>query len=73
MCSSDLKELRITGSIGSPGVWPETLRFLAHSGIDLSTIVTDRYPASDAVAALERAHHPDAATIKAHIEFAGVL
>ena len=34
------KELRITGSIGSPGVWPETLRFLANSGIDLSPIVT---------------------------------
>ena len=26
------KELRITGSIGSPGVWPETLRFLAGVG-----------------------------------------
>ena len=27
------KELRLTGSIGSPGVWPETLRFLAGIGI----------------------------------------
>ena len=37
------KELRITGSIGSPGVWPETLRFLANSGIDLTPLVTQRF------------------------------
>ena len=34
------KELTITGSIGSPGVWPETLRFMAQTGIDLSSLVT---------------------------------
>lgn len=67
------KELRITGSIGSPGVWPETLRFLAHSGIDLSTIVTERFGVDTATAALETAHHPTPATIKAHIEFDATL
>jgi len=66
------KELKITGSVGSPGVWPETLRFLAHTGIDLSPLVTQRFGAEDALDALEAAHHP-ATTIKAHIEFDAVL
>jgi L-iditol 2-dehydrogenase len=66
------KELRITGSIGSPGVWPETLRFLANSGIDLTAVVTQRYPIDSAVEALEAAHHPES-TIKAHIELMGAL
>jgi L-iditol 2-dehydrogenase len=63
------KELRITGTIGSPGVWPQTLRFLAGSGIDLSPLVTQRFGVDDAVAALETAHHPSPTTIKAHVEF----
>src|SRR3954447_21974421 len=67
------KELRITGSIGSPGVWPETLRFLEGSGIDLSPLVTQRFATDDAVAALETAHHPSPTTIKAHIEFGATL
>ncbi|MDX1891220.1 zinc-dependent alcohol dehydrogenase [Mycolicibacterium sp. 050158] len=66
------KELRITGSIGSPGVWPETLRFLANSGIDLTGIVTQRFGIDDAVAALEAAQHPES-TIKAHIELSAQL
>jgi L-iditol 2-dehydrogenase len=67
------KELRITGSIGSPGVWPETLRFLANSGIDLSSIVTEHFDVDHAVEALETAHHPTPSSIKAHIEFTGSL
>jgi len=66
------KELKITGSVGSPGVWPDTLRFLAHTGIDLSPLVTQRFGVDDALGALEAAHHP-ATTIKAHIEFDAVL
>lgn len=66
------KELRITGSIGSPGVWPETLRFLARSGIDLSTVVTQRYGVEQAPEALEAARRPRG-TIKAHIELTGTL
>ena len=27
------KELQVRGIIGSPGVWPQTLRFLARSGV----------------------------------------
>jgi L-iditol 2-dehydrogenase len=63
------KELRITGTIGSPGIWPETLRFLAGSGIDLTPLVTQRFPVEEAVAALDTAHHPGPGTVKAHIEF----
>ncbi len=66
------KELRITGSIGSPGVWPETLRFLANSGIDLSALVTQRFDIDAALDALDAAHHPES-TIKAHIELAAQL
>jgi L-iditol 2-dehydrogenase len=67
------KELRITGSIGSPGVWPETLRFLANSGIDLSSLVTEHFGVDRAVDALDTAHHPSPSTIKAHIELDATL
>jgi L-iditol 2-dehydrogenase len=67
------KELRITGSIGSPGVWPETLRFLARSTVDLTPLVTHRFGLDRATEALDTAHHPDAATIKAHIELDATL
>jgi len=66
------KELKITGSIGSPGVWPDTLRFLANSGIDMTPIVTQRFDAAHALDALEAAHHP-ATTVKAHIELTATL
>jgi L-iditol 2-dehydrogenase len=67
------KELRMSGSIGSPGVWPETLRFLARSTVDLTSLVTHRFGVDRATEALETAHHPDASTIKAHIEFDATL
>jgi len=66
------KELRITGSIGSPGVWPDTLRFLAHSGIDMTPVVTQHFAVADALDALDAAHHPET-TIKAHIELTATL
>jgi L-iditol 2-dehydrogenase len=66
------KELRITGSIGSPGVWPDTLRFLAHSGIDMTPLVTQRFDVDHALDALEAAHHPEA-TVKAHLELTAPL
>ncbi len=65
------KELQIRGVIGSPGVWPATIRFLARTGIDLSPLVTDRYSLIDAVDAIDDAHHPRPTTIKAHIEIPG--
>jgi L-iditol 2-dehydrogenase len=66
------RALRITGTIGSPGVWPDTLRFLAHSGIDLTPLVTQRFDVEHAVGAVEAAHHPQT-TIKAHIELTATL
>jgi L-iditol 2-dehydrogenase len=66
------KELKITGSIGSPGVWPDTLRFLANSGIDMTPVVTQRFDADHALDALEAAHHPES-TVKAHIELRATL
>jgi L-iditol 2-dehydrogenase len=66
------KELTITGSIGSPGVWPETLRFMAQTGIDLSSLVTQRFTIDDATEALAAAQRP-AETIKAHIELTATI
>jgi len=66
------KELTITGSIGSPGVWPDTLRFMAQTGIDLTSLVTQRFEVDAAIQAVEAARNP-AHTIKAHIEFSASL
>ena len=49
------KELQLRGIIGSPGVWPQTLRFLSRSGVDLSPLVTATFPlarADEAIAAV---------------------
>ncbi|WP_308492724.1 zinc-dependent alcohol dehydrogenase [Microbacterium terrisoli] len=67
------KELRISGSIGSPGVWPQTLRFLAGSGIDMTPLVTQQFEVDDALRAIETAHRPGPGDVKSHIRFtAGV-
>ena len=66
------KELKITGSIGSPGVWPDTLRFLANSGIDMTPLVTQHFDVEHALDALDAAHHPQT-TIKAHVELSATL
>ncbi len=60
------KELQIRGSIGSPGVWPQTIRFMARSGIDLSAIVTSTYALADADKALETVLQ-DKTQIKVHM------
>lgn len=61
------KQLQVRGTIGSPGVWPQTLRFLARTGLDLSPMVTRRFPlpkATDAYAAARQTSE----NIKVHIE-----
>ncbi len=45
------KALQIRGSIGSPGVWPQTLRFLARNRIDLTPMITATFPLDDALSA----------------------
>lgn len=62
------KELDIRGAIGSPGVWPATLRFIARSGLDLGGLVTREIAADDAMTALDEAQKP-AENIKVHITF----
>jgi L-iditol 2-dehydrogenase len=49
------KSLTARGIIGSPNVWPATLRFLAQTGIDLSPVVTARFPLEQATDALDAA------------------
>ena len=60
------KELTITGTIGSPDVWPQTIRFMSAAGIDLSPMVSTTFDLADAVDALaaaeDRDHH-----VKVHI------
>jgi threonine dehydrogenase-like Zn-dependent dehydrogenase len=60
------KALQIRGSIGSPGVWPQTLKFLARNEIDLTPMITATFALDDALKAYEAAK--DTATnVKVHI------
>jgi L-iditol 2-dehydrogenase len=60
------KELQARGIIGSPGVWPQTLRFLSRGGVDLSPLVTASYPLAQADQAVQ-AVLTDRAQVKVHI------
>jgi L-iditol 2-dehydrogenase len=61
------KALRIRGIIGSAGLWPRAIRFLAQGVIDPGMIVTAEFPLADALSALDAArdtaHH-----VKVHIQ-----
>jgi L-iditol 2-dehydrogenase len=63
------KELRIRGIIGSAGLWPATIRFLASGVVDPSVIVTARFPLASALDALAAAQDT-ANNVKVHIETA---
>ena len=60
------KELTMTGTIGSPDVWPQTIRFMSAAGIDLSPMVSTTFDLSDSVAALDAAKDRDR-HVKVHI------
>jgi L-iditol 2-dehydrogenase len=47
------KELQLRGIIGSPGVWPRTLQFLARTKLDLTPLVTASFPLAAADQAIE--------------------
>ena len=49
------KALQVRGIIGSAGLWPRTIRFMATSGIDPTALLTATFPLDDAPAALEAA------------------
>lgn len=66
------KALTVRGSIGSPGVWPQTLKFLARTGIDLSPMITATFPLAAAPAAYEAAADT-AHQIKVHLTSDGEL
>jgi L-iditol 2-dehydrogenase len=61
------KQLQIRGTIGSPGVWQDTLRFLARSGLDLTPMITNRFPLERAPEAYAAARRTDR-NVKVHIE-----
>jgi len=63
------RSLRIQGIVGSAGIWPQAIRFLASGVVDPTPVVTARYPLSAAPAALEAASL-GSGNIKVHIEAA---
>jgi 2-desacetyl-2-hydroxyethyl bacteriochlorophyllide A dehydrogenase len=60
------KALRIRGLIGSVGLWPRTIRFLASGVVDPTTIVTATFPLPAALEALDAARDT-ARNIKVHL------
>src|SRR4051794_16179641 len=61
------KALTVRGIIGSAGLWPQTIRFLASGAVDPTAIVTARFPLGDALAALDAARDT-ASNVKVHIQ-----
>ena len=61
------KALQVRGIIGSAGLWPRTIRFMATSGIDPTPLLTATFPLHDAPAALEAARDT-ARNVKVQIE-----
>jgi 2-desacetyl-2-hydroxyethyl bacteriochlorophyllide A dehydrogenase len=49
------KALQVRGIIGSAGLWPRTIRFMATSGIDPAPLLTATFPLAEATAALDAA------------------
>ncbi len=49
------KALRVRGIIGSAGLWPRTIRFMATSGVDPTPLLTATFPLAEGTAALEAA------------------
>jgi L-iditol 2-dehydrogenase len=66
------KELQIRGIIGSPGVWPQTLRFLSRAKVDLSPLVTKSFPLTDAADAVSAVLH-DRTQVKVHVTSGATL
>jgi threonine dehydrogenase-like Zn-dependent dehydrogenase len=56
-----IKNLSVRGCIGSPGVWPDAIRFLERTGIDLSPIQTHHFRLDDALEAFELGKRADKA------------
>jgi 2-desacetyl-2-hydroxyethyl bacteriochlorophyllide A dehydrogenase len=61
------KALRMRGMIGSAGVWPQTIRFLASGVVDVAKVVTAAFPLTSALDALAAARDTRS-NIKVHIQ-----
>jgi L-iditol 2-dehydrogenase len=61
------KALQVRGIIGSAGLWPRTIRFMAASGIDPSPLLTATFPLADGTGALDAARDTSA-NVKVQIE-----
>ncbi len=61
------KALQVRGIIGSAGLWPRTIRFMAASGLDPAPLLTATYPLADATSALDAARDTSR-NIKVQIE-----
>ena len=66
------KELQLRGIIGSPGVWPQTLRFLSRSGIDLAPLVTTSFDLGQADQAIATVL-ADKSQVKVHVTSTATL
>jgi threonine dehydrogenase-like Zn-dependent dehydrogenase len=49
------KALQVRGIIGSAGLWPRTIRFMATSGLDPTPLLTATFPLGEGPAALDAA------------------
>jgi L-iditol 2-dehydrogenase len=49
------KALQVRGIIGSAGLWPRTIRFMAASGVDPTPLLTATFPLAEGTAALDAA------------------
>src|SRR5689334_14711898 len=49
------KALQVRGIIGSAGLWPRTIRFMANSGLDPTPLLTATFPLGEGTAALDAA------------------
>ena len=61
------KALQVRGIIGSAGLWPRTIRFMATSGVDPSPLLSATFPLRDGTSALEAARDT-ARNVKVQIE-----
>jgi L-iditol 2-dehydrogenase len=61
------KALQIRGIIGSAGLWPRTIRFMATSGVDPTPLLTATFPLDEGTAALDAARDTTS-NVKVQIE-----
>lgn len=61
------KNLTVRGVTGSTGVWPDAIRFMQRSGIDLSAVISSEFNYRQAAEAMKMTDSPE--SIKVHLTF----